>query len=785
MKPLRARHLISAILICCLCMAGCTNSDKKEAQGYIKKARDYMAQKKPEMAVVEFRNAVQLDPNNDVALFELAEAYVLTRQVNKATRYYNLAAKANPQNIMPHLRLAQIYMQTGQLLEAREYVSKVLDIAPLSVAAHHILAGIMVKERDLESAIETLNKTASIDPKNIRTYTSLAQLYIKTGAVDKAANAYMAALSADPSARDAYMGLARIYAYEREWDKVESLLKGTLEADGNKLLKYTDLAKFYENRRQFDLAEENYQNAMMEGPDRIEPLLNLSQFYTRQKNLDKAVLMVKNALAKQKRSPLLYSALAQVYTHFNMIPEAEDAVKKALSIDNNYIDALFQQGRILMLKKDFKKALDKFDQVLAIDRIHAEAYYYRALCIEQRGATDRPEQKIFRAAAGMLNNPEEFEKDQIKGNLLAAIAVDPGLVDARLDLAEIYILEKNLVKAKEQLEEVFKISQPGIRVMTLMSGISLLEGDVKEAEKILKTILKERPEYAPAHIRLGMLYRSMGRPDQALECIKTAHKLQPDQTGLVRMMTEIFMAEKKFKEAIDLVNGYMSDGPEGLKRDLTPFYENLKGEIYLKSGEHSTALEHFKMAVEKMPDFISPHMHIAAYYKQKGQFHKALAEYQVVEKSQPSYLPAIMAMAVLYDRLENYAMAVVYYRKVLSLSPKHPDAANNLAYILSEDEKSVDEAFELAKIARQQKAKDPNVLDTMGWLYYQKGNYLNARSELQESLKLNPDSPLTCFHYGMTLYRNQEFEKARQFFKKALDLDPGFRDADKARKMLN
>lgn len=765
--------------------SGCLDKENQEAAGHIKKARNFMSQQKPETAITEYQSAVKLDPNNDVALFELAEAYILTRQINKAVRYYNLAAKANPHSTLSYLRLAQIYMQTDQLLEARENISRVLNISPLSIEAHHLLSSIQIKERDMESAIETLNKAISMDPENIRTYISLAKLYVKTGAVDKAIHAYGAAVFHDPSSREAYMGLVEIYAYQKEWDQIENLLKKVVETEGRKIEKYTDLARFYEGRKKDDLAEENYQKAVLAGEDKIEPLINLSEFYAKRGQMDKAVLMMKNALAKQKNNPLLHTALSQIYIHFNRVDEAQEAVNEALRLDDNYVDALFQQGRILMLKQDYKKALDTFDEVLAINKIHAKAYYYRALCIKQRGATDRPEQKIFRAAAGLLNNPEEFERDQIKGNLLAAIAVNPTLLDARLKLTEIYILEKNLNKAKEQLEEIFRIAPPDIRVMNLLSGIRLLEGDSKEAEKILKAIIQEQPDYAPAHIRLGMLYRSMDQPEQALESLKKAYALEPAQTGLVKMMVGILMSENKTNAALDLVNTYMPRASGGSTADVGAFFENLKGEIFLQAGNRAQALDHFFEATRQMPDFINPRMHIARDLVRENQLHKALEEYRIIETNRPSFLPALMSMGTLYDRLKNNDKAEEYYRKVLAINPRHPDAANNLAFLLSENQGSIEEAFTLAKIAREQRPKDPNVLDTMGWVYYQKGNYLNALSELEESLKRNPESPLASFHYGMALYRNQKFEQARQFFKKALDLDPKFKDAEKAREMLN
>ena len=61
------------------------------------------------------------------------------------------------------------------------------------------------------------------------------------------------------------------------------------------------------------------------------------------------------------------------------------------------------------------------------------------------------------------------------------------------------------------------------------------------------------------------------------------------------------------------------------------------------------------------------------------------------------------------------------YRKVLTLSPKHPLAANNLASNLADGGGNLDEALKFAQIAREAVPEDPNVGDTLGWVYYKKG----------------------------------------------------------------
>jgi tetratricopeptide (TPR) repeat protein len=435
----------------------------------------------------------------------------------------------------------------------------------------------------------------------------------------------------------------------------------------------------------------------------------------------------------------------------------------------------------MMAKKDFKRALNLFDRVIALDRINARAYYYRALCIKERGATDRPEQKLFRAAAGQLDHPEEFERDQVKGNLLASITVDPDLVDARLELAEMYILEKNLVKAKEQIEEIFKRRAPDLKIMTLLSGMYILEGKPEEAEKILKVIIDQKPYYTPAYIRLGFLYRHMGNAEKALESFQTAYTKDPRQIGLVKMMTDIHVAQKKYTAALDLVDTLAPSAGAG----QAAFFENLRGEIFILKGNSDKAIEYFKRSIELKPNYIQPQMQVANVYYRQNHIAAALEQYKAVESIRPDYLPALIAMGYAYDTLGSSDQAETYYRKVLQINPKHPNAANNLAFILCERPDHLEEAFRLAKLARQSRPKDPNVMDTMGWTWYQKGNYLSARSELEESLKINPESALACYHYGMILYTMKKYEQARDYFKKALEIDPNFNGAATAKKMLN
>ena len=99
--------------------------------------------------------------------------------------------------------------------------------------------------------------------------------------------------------------------------------------------------------------------------------------------------------------------------------------------------------------------------------------------------------------------------------------------------------------------------------------------------------------------------------------------------------------------------------------------------------------------------------------------------------------------------------------------------------------KSYDEALSLAKLAKDKMPNEPKVMDTLGWIYYLKGINLFALEELQDSLSRIPDNPVVIYHLGKVYYRNKQYEKAREYMEKALELDSNFKGADEARRLLN
>jgi len=114
-------------------------------------------------------------------------------------------------------------------------------------------------------------------------------------------------------------------------------------------------------------------------------------------------------------------------------------------------------------------------------------------------------------------------------------------------------------------------------------------------------------------------------------------------------------------------------------------------------------------------------------------------------------------------------------------------AANNLAALLSDDpgsDKDLEKALILAKRAYALRSKEPAVLDTLGWIYYQMGDMNQALDLLEKALTTNPENPVFNYHTGMVLYKKGQTDEAREKLAKATEGSDWFYGREEAEKVL-
>jgi len=240
--------------------------------------------------------------------------------------------------------------------------------------------------------------------------------------------------------------------------------------------------------------------------------------------------------------------------------------------------------------------------------------------------------------------------------------------------------------------------------------------------------------------------------------------------------------DKKYDEALKACEDHkkkVADSPPSLA-----LIEYLEGNIFLAKKDSKAAQDRFKKAIETEPNNPAAYVALAEIYAREKRFDEAIKEYENVIAKNPKYLAGYMAVGTIYDQKGDGKKAETYYRKALDIKKDFGPAANNLAWNLTERGGNIDEALTFAQIAKEQLPNSSAVMDTLGYIYYLKGSYLNAIAEFQDSLARDPANPVITHHMGLAQYKNNDKAKAKDYFEKALQLDPNFKGADDARRLL-
>ena len=144
-----------------------------------------------------------------------------------------------------------------------------------------------------------------------------------------------------------------------------------------------------------------------------------------------------------------------------------------------------------------------------------------------------------------------------------------------------------------------------------------------------------------------------------------------------------------------------------------------------------------------------------------------------------------MLLGTLYETQKRFELAEKHYNAALEINPDFCPAANNLAYLLADRGGDLNKALSLAQKAKEKFPEDPNVMDTLGLVYYKRGLYDSAIDEFTDSLKKNPDNAVVHYHLGMAFYKKGDKDRAKKELKKALGLDQKFDKAEEARRILS
>jgi Flp pilus assembly protein TadD len=294
----------------------------------------------------------------------------------------------------------------------------------------------------------------------------------------------------------------------------------------------------------------------------------------------------------------------------------------------------------------------------------------------------------------------------------------------------------------------------------------LSTGDLNRAESEIGELLKGAPNASITHTLQGFLLATRGNTVAARRSFERALELSPGSPEAVGGLSALDVQAKAPNAAIARLESELAKQPTNTSL-LT-----MAARAYVASGDFAKAEESLRQAVTANPRLTAGYTMLAQLYVRQRKLNEARAEFEGIAQRDPSAVGARTMVGMLFEVEGRRDEARKVYESLVGGNTDAPVAANNLAYIYADQGTNLDMALQLATSAKPKLPDDPNIDDTIGWVYYKKDLASLAVGPLEASLAKMPNNPEVLTHLGLTYAKMGNKPKARDLLARARGLNP-------------
>jgi tetratricopeptide (TPR) repeat protein len=334
----------------------------------------------------------------------------------------------------------------------------------------------------------------------------------------------------------------------------------------------------------------------------------------------------------------------------------------------------------------------------------------------------------------------------------------------------------------EACKQALSVSPGNLQALSMLGHIHASMQDYETAKMLFHRLITIAPAKASAYYDLGSIYRLEQNHKSAQEAFEAAVARDPEHLHAFVNLVESLIAQGKHQQAIMQCDERIRQF-KGNSKMLAPVYD-LKGRLMMIEDQPFEAEQFFKKSILHDENHLPAYYSLAELYVKEGRAQKAIENFKTASRNNTDKVMVPMMLGILNYMLQNDEQAITHYHRALEINPDFAAAANNLAYLLAEKEKDLNQALELAQRAKAQMPEDPRVGDTLGWVYFKMGLYDAATREFSASLEKLPGNPTILYHLAMTYYKKGNKEQAKSTLEKAWRFSDRFENAEQARNIL-
>ncbi len=297
-------------------------------------------------------------------------------------------------------------------------------------------------------------------------------------------------------------------------------------------------------------------------------------------------------------------------------------------------------------------------------------------------------------------------------------------------------------RGQEQASAIFQI---------LASELALAQGQVGVAAATYLNLARQTQDPAAAKraTELALEARSPQRAEEAAAIwLKNAPADQEAQGTLDLLHIVLGETEKVSRSLIArraaIVSAGSAAGTSGTERDKD---------------------RHQSMQLEAFYDYVAS---LAGRAPNKAD---GLAIFERVSEADRDVPNVIYTRAMLNEKAGRFEEMERLLRQIIANDPNHAHAHNALGYHFADRNERLDEAYGLISRALTLAPNDAHIIDSMGWIYFRKGDFAKAEKYLRLAQRQQPDAEIST-HLAEVLWTMGNVAEAESLLRSAFSIDP-------------
>ena len=777
-NPFALRSATLTLALIAGLLSGCGG---ESPETLIASGKEFLAKNDSKAAVIQFKNALQQNPNSGEArfflgkaLFEEGDARGAEVELRKA---YDL--KYAPDLTAP--LLAKAMLATGQANKVIDEFAK-LDLNGEAAASLKTSLSLAFRSMGNNGAAQNALK-AALDAKSDYAPALLVEARSKFAQEDIAGAIAIvdSVLSKSPGDSDALLLKGSFLAFKGDQTAAVELYRKAIQSKPDYLAAHTAIFSAMMQKGAIDDAAKQLDEMKKFAPKNPQTLYLESQLAYQRKDYKKARDITQQLLKLAPDNPLFQQLAGATEYHLGSYAQAETLLNKALQqapelgmarkmLIANYL----RTGQTPKAISTLQPVLEKIDKDPAFLSLAGDAYL-------QSGDPKKAEEFYAKASKLDPDNPARRTSlalaNMAQGNVSAATVElehisgsDKGTTADRALIAS-YLRRNELDKALQAIKVLQEKTPNDPATFSMLGRIYLAKKDTASARQNFEKALALNPAYAPAYATLAAIDIAENKPADARKRFETVLVSSPNNVTAILALAKLTASTGgKPEEVVALINKALNGNPN----DVTPRVALI--EYYLANQEPKKAVTSAQEALAAIPD--KPELLVVAgqAQMQAGETNQALATYTKLATLQPTSPMPDMRIAEVQFATRNYEEAIKSLRKALAIKPDQLEAQRNLilAYLAAGKPK---DALSVARDVEKQRPKEATGYVLEGDIQVSQKQWPDAIAAYRIGLKLAPSTELAIrLHKSLLAAQNNvEADKIASDWIKAHPKDLGFR----------